>query len=140
MSRQGAGLGAAAPLPQPHHTDPLRDFTDWLHGEFGNAPRGIILGKLQRFDHPDGKRGNLRCWCVMYLDNRPAGAAGDWRDGSRLSWTADAAPLSIEDRRRELRSCSPAHGCLNDGIVNSQHLGDSVVHNGGSHSLSSFSY
>ena len=100
MSRQGAGLGAAAPLPQPHHTDPLRDFTDWLHGEFGNAPRGIIPGKLQRFDHPDGKRGNLRCWCVLYLDGRPAGAAGDWRDGSRLSWTADTAPLSIEDRRR----------------------------------------
>lgn len=52
----------------------------------------------------------------------------------------DTHSSSITDRRRELRSCNPAHGCLNDGIVNSQHLGDSVVHSGGSHALSSFSY
>jgi putative DNA primase/helicase len=100
VRRQGAGLGAATRVEHTYYTDPVREFTGWLHGEFGNAPRDITPGKLQRFDHPDGKRGNLRCWCVLHLDGRPAGAAGDWRDGSKITWTADGAPLSTEDRKR----------------------------------------
>ncbi|KGE04545.1 toprim domain-containing protein [Pseudohaliea rubra] len=100
MRREGAGLGATTRREHTHYTDPLREFTDWLQAEFGNAPRDLTPGKLQRFDHPDGRRGNLRCWCVLHLDGRPAGAAGDWREGSSLTWTADRRPLSTEDRQR----------------------------------------
>lgn len=106
MSGRGAGLGATTRGLQRNYSDPVREFTDWLHAEFGNAP-DVVPGKLQRFDHPDGRRGNGRCWCKLFDDCR-GGVAGDWREGSQVTWTAYRAPLTREDRERTRRAAEAA--------------------------------
>ncbi len=64
-------------------------------------------GKLHRFKVPADKGRQLTGWAVLHGDGLPAGVAGDWRTGERVTWkgAGEAAKLSRADRRElaELR-------------------------------------
>ena len=68
----------------------MRRFADDVYRNMGatiNLP--VRDGELQRFDDPEGKRGNLAGWYVLHLDRYPAGAYGSWRTGIQYTWRLD---------------------------------------------------
>lgn len=58
----------------------------------------LASGELVRFTAKGEKRANS--WARLYLDERPAGAFGNWREGSRHTWSAggERVALSAADR------------------------------------------
>ncbi len=56
-------------------------------------------GKLHRFKVPADKGRQRTGWGVLYGDGLPAGVAGDWRTGERITWKPDGVRVSEADRR-----------------------------------------
>lgn len=102
----GANLsGAKYPNARPQFTasaDPLSAFINAMR-DAGLAPTnpGEIVGDgaLHRF-HVDGDRkGERNGWCVLHMDDRPAGAFGSWKAGISGRWRADRhAPVTDAER------------------------------------------
>ena len=79
-------------------------FRDAMHGA-GIAPPDRIEpdGLLHRF-HVEGDRaGSLNGWYLLHLDGRPAGGFGNWKSGTRATWTAAGARLDEAERERVAR-------------------------------------
>lgn len=49
----------------------------------------IADGEIHRFA-TNGKRGDDAGWYILYTDNIPAGAFGDWRTGLEVTWSGKA--------------------------------------------------
>jgi putative DNA primase/helicase len=61
----------------------------------------LISGELIRFRCDGDGRGRQNGWAVVYLDERPAGAFGNYRLGVSRKWkSGDDTPLSAEERSR----------------------------------------
>lgn len=61
----------------------------------------ITSGEVIRFDCAGDKRNSKNGWAKLYLDDRPAGAFGNWRAGINRRWTSGTAnELSAEERRK----------------------------------------
>lgn len=45
-----------------------------------------VDGDIHRFDLPDDKQNSKAGWYVFYAEGIPAGAFGNWREGSSISW------------------------------------------------------
>lgn len=58
------------------------------HTDLEAPDKVIIDGKIHRFNS-SGKRGDKSGWYIVYPDNIPAGAFGDWRNGSNYRWCAE---------------------------------------------------
>ena len=95
-----------------------RAFLNEVAARLGNAPEALSSGKLARFDDPEGKRGNRACWAVLHLDNRPAGAFGNWRTGEQHTWRASGKPQT-EAEHREMRKVS-ARASLDRDLQNAK--------------------
>ena len=52
-------------------------------------PENIVAGRIVRFDTPERKSGNRRCWYRFDLFPAPHGSFGDWADcGPAHRWNA----------------------------------------------------
>ncbi len=56
-------------------------------------------GKLHRFEVPADRGRRRTGWAVLHADGLPAGVAGDWRTGERITWKSDGVNMSEADRR-----------------------------------------
>ena len=85
-------------------SDAIHDFLRAMESD-GIKPVDPIAGRLASGDlirfrcEGDGK-GRLNGWAILYLDERPAGAFGNYRLGIDRKWKlgADYEPLSREER------------------------------------------
>lgn len=69
-------------------SDPIEHFRFAMIAAGLGAPDVIHDdGLIHRFS-PDGKRGGLSAWYVIYSDGNPAGAAGCWKAGLHFTWGA----------------------------------------------------
>lgn len=70
----------------------------------------LLSGELIRFRCDGDGKGRLNGWAIIYLDERPAGAFGNYRLGIDRKWKsgADYAPLSHEERQKLQREWAEA--------------------------------
>jgi putative DNA primase/helicase len=70
----------------------------------------LMSGELIRFRCEGDGRGRQNGWAKIYLDERPAGAFGNYRLGIDRKWKsgADYAPLSREEREKLQREWAEA--------------------------------
>src|SRR3954454_22884486 len=70
----------------------------------------LMSGELIRFRCDGDGKGRLNGWAKIYLDERPAGAFGNYRLGIDRKWKsgADYAPLSHEERQKLQRQWAEA--------------------------------
>jgi putative DNA primase/helicase len=84
----------------------ISDFLDFMRCE-GVEPldtarfcQEITSGEVIRFDCAGEKRGRKNGWAKLYLDDRPAGAFGNWKLGINRRWSSGTSnELSAEERR-----------------------------------------
>lgn len=71
-------------------------------GAFANE---ITCGDVIRFDCDGERRGSKNGWAKLYLDERPAGAFGNWKRGINRRWFSGTAneltPAERQSMRRE---------------------------------------
>ncbi len=70
----------------------------------------LASGELIRFRCEGDGKGRLNSWAILYLDERPAGAFGNYRLGIERKWKlgADYEPLSREEREAVKREWQEA--------------------------------
>lgn len=70
----------------------------------------LTSGELIRFRCDGDGRGRQNGWAIIYLDERPAGAFGNYRMGVDRKWKsgADFAPISHEERQKLQREWAEA--------------------------------
>lgn len=79
--------------PQERRPEGPRDIGDAIAKfqaamiEAGYGAQDIdVDGDIHRFDLPDDKQNSKAGWYVFYAEGIPAGAFGNWREGSSISW------------------------------------------------------
>lgn len=63
----------------------------------------ITCGKVIRFDCVGERKHSKNGWAILYLDERPAGAFGNWKFGINRRWAAGTANELSADERARLR-------------------------------------
>lgn len=84
----------------------ITDFLDFMRCE-GVEPQDsarfcqeITSGEVIRFDCIGERKGRKNGWAKLYLDDRPAGAFGNWKLGINRRWSSGTTnELSAEERR-----------------------------------------
>lgn len=69
-------------------------------GAFANE---ITCGDVIRFDCDGERRGSKNGWAKLYLDERPAGAFGNWKRGINRRWSSGTANELTPAERQSLR-------------------------------------
>lgn len=84
----------------------ITDFLDFMRCEgvepidTGRFCQEITSGEVIRFDCVGERRGRKNGWAKLYLDDRPAGAFGNWKLGINRRWSCGSTnELSAEERR-----------------------------------------
>ena len=67
------------------------------------APEIIADGVRHRFDAPDDRKGKKSAWYVLYADNVPAGAFGNWKTDLSEKWCSSAEQSLLPADRAQLR-------------------------------------
>lgn len=86
--------------------DAICDFISFMEANGVQAVEPIAnrlaSGNLIRFRCDGDGKGRQNGWAILYLDERPAGAFGNYRLGVERKWKsgADFAPLSHEERSK----------------------------------------
>ena len=80
--------------------DPVGAFRDALAAGLGAAPKEPIHpdGRLHRFHIAGDRAGTQNGFYILHLDDRPAGAYGCWKRGTKETWKANGAPLGERAR------------------------------------------
>ncbi len=90
--------------------DTITDFLDFMRCEgvepidTGRFCQEITSGEVIRFDCVGEKRGRKNGWAKLYLDDRPAGAFGNWKLGINRRWSSGSTNELSADERRALRA------------------------------------
>jgi putative DNA primase/helicase len=91
-------------------SDTITDFLDFMRCE-GVEPQDsarfcqeITSGEVIRFDCVGERRGRKNGWAKLYLDDRPAGAFGNWKLGINRRWSSGSTNELSQDERRALRA------------------------------------
>lgn len=63
----------------------------------------ITSGEVIRFDCVGDKRNRKNGWAKLYLDDRPAGAFGNWRLGINRRWSSGSTNELTAEERAQLR-------------------------------------
>jgi putative DNA primase/helicase len=91
-------------------SDTITDFLDFMRCE-GVEPQDsarfcqeITSGEVIRFDCVGEKRGRKNGWAKLYLDDRPAGAFGNWKLGINRRWSSGSTNELSQEERRALRA------------------------------------
>lgn len=81
-------------------TDVIEQFREAIAATGLTPPRKVVAdGKMHRFA-PNGTAKDDAGWYVLYNEDIPAGAFGDWRSGVQGKWRSDRTKeLSPADRR-----------------------------------------
>lgn len=95
------------------YTDAITDFIAAMENEGIKAVEPIAQrlasGELIRFRCDGDGRGRQNSWAILYLDERPAGAFGNYRMGISRKWRVDRdLSLTPEERQRLQREWSQA--------------------------------
>jgi putative DNA primase/helicase len=69
-------------------------------GAFSNH---ITCGNVIRFDCEGDRKGSKNGWAKLYLDERPAGAFGNWRRGINRRWFSGTANELTPEERQSIR-------------------------------------
>tara|TARA_A100001391_G_scaffold195512_1_gene172915 strand:+ start:1367 stop:2257 length:891 start_codon:yes stop_codon:yes gene_type:complete len=73
----------------PNYSNAITTFRAAAENALGTIPGAIEAdGRIHRFRTERDKPGQHSGWYVMYLDNLPAGAFGDWKTGINHTWCA----------------------------------------------------
>jgi putative DNA primase/helicase len=88
----------------------ITDFLDFMRCE-GVEPQDsarfcqeITSGEVIRFDCVGERRGRKNGWAKLYLDDRPAGAFGNWKLGINRRWSSGSTNELSQEERRALRA------------------------------------
>lgn len=87
------------------YEDAIADFISFMAAE-GVQPvepieRRLATGELIRFRCDGDGKGRRNGWAILYLDDRPAGAFGNYRLGVSRKWkSGKSGALTSEERRR----------------------------------------
>lgn len=88
----------------------ITDFLDFMRCE-GVEPQNskqfiaeITSGEVIRFDCAGEKKGRKNGWAKLYLDDRPAGAFGNWKLGINRRWSSGTTNELSPEERRALRT------------------------------------
>jgi putative DNA primase/helicase len=89
-------------------TDAINDFLDAMAME-GVRPiepiaTRLLSGELIRFRCDGDGKGRLNGWAIVYLDERPAGAFGNYRLGLSRKWKSGDDRLLTDEERSRLRA------------------------------------
>lgn len=88
----------------------ITDFLDFMRCEgvepidTGRFCQEITSGEVIRFDCVGETRGRKNGWAKLYLDDRPAGAFGNWKLGINRRWSSGSTNELSADERRALRA------------------------------------
>lgn len=69
----------------------------------GALAADVTSGEVVRFDCVGERRGSKNGWAKLYLDERPAGAFGNWKQGINRRWSSGTANELSADERASLR-------------------------------------
>lgn len=85
----------------------IEDFLAFMRAEGvvptdpGAFAHDITCGDVIRFDCEGERRGSKNGWAKLYIDERPAGAFGNWKRGINRRWSSGTAnDLTPEERQR----------------------------------------
>ncbi|WP_321929973.1 DUF3631 domain-containing protein [Paraburkholderia guartelaensis] len=94
-----------------HDRDAEMAFAAVLAEHGFTAPEEIVAdGKFHRFDGPDDRRGQRNAWYVLHADSVPAGAFGDWKNGTTGKWHGQPEKaLTKADRKVASERIKAAH-------------------------------
>jgi putative DNA primase/helicase len=89
--------------------DTIGDFIAFMRSE-GVEPANpadifekITCGRVIRFDCAGERKHSKNGWAKLYLDERPAGAFGNWKQGINRRWASGAANELTPQERQHLR-------------------------------------
>lgn len=88
----------------------ITDFLDFMRCEGveptdpGTFFRDITCGEVVRFDCVGERNKSKNGWAKLYLDDRPAGAFGNWKLGINRRWSSGTTNELTADERRALRT------------------------------------
>lgn len=91
-------------------SETITDFLDFMRVEGVEPQDGakfvgeITSGEVIRFDCVGEKKGRKNGWAKLYLDDRPAGAFGNWKLGINRRWSSGTTNELTPEERRALRS------------------------------------
>lgn len=68
----------------------IEQFAAAMAGYGLQPPEVIADGMRHRFDAPDDRKGKKSAWYVLYADNVPAGAFGNWKTDLSEKWCSSA--------------------------------------------------
>lgn len=69
----------------------------------GALAADVTSGEVVRFDCVGERRGSKNGWAKLYLDERPAGAFGNWKHGINRRWSSGTANELSAHERASLR-------------------------------------
>lgn len=87
----------------------ISDFIAFMRAEgvvpddMGAFAADVTSGEVIRFDCVGERRGSKNGWAKLYLDARPAGAFGNWKQGINRRWSSGAANELSPQERAALR-------------------------------------
>lgn len=74
-------------------------FEQAIQTDLGAKVRVLPDGEIQQFDDPDEKKGNLNCWYVLHLDERPFGVYGNRVTNETYTWDLQNSDILSSQRR-----------------------------------------
>lgn len=87
----------------------ISDFLAFMRAEgvvptdSGAFSHDVTCGDVIRFDCEGERRGSKNGWAKLYLDERPAGAFGNWKHGINRRWSSGTANELTPDERQSIR-------------------------------------
>lgn len=87
----------------------ISDFLAFMRAEgviptdAGSFAGDITCGQVIRFDCEGERRGSKNGWAKLYLDDRPAGAFGNWKRGINRRWSSGTANELTPEERQSIR-------------------------------------
>lgn len=88
---------------KPEPKDPVMAFSEAISRAGLGETKVVPDGRLHRFATPDDKGKETSGWYVLYCDGVPSGAAGDWRHGTEIIWSAKTDLTPQEQQEQDKR-------------------------------------
>ena len=85
-----------------HEHDVTRQLLDAMRSHGIDTDAEIVAdGKIHRFHVKGDRRGSRNGWLIAHCDDKPAGAFGSMKEGTKYTWSAQGATELTPEQRRE---------------------------------------